>query len=273
MSMTKAIITDLDGTILPHGGQISAQTTESLVRAGAQDVVRIIATGRNLFAARKVIPADLPIDYLVFSSGAGVLRWEDKKILSATHLNQSETRFIASYLWDYNINFTIQKEIPDNHHFYYTNLYPVHEDYRHRLEIFKAFGTCIESSGEIQTGSTQLIMILDSLQLHLLEQIRADLNNYSVIRSTSPVDNRAIWLEIFPFGINKGATCGKLLNELDISPVDCAGIGNDYNDVDFLDICGQAFLVANAPQRLKPHYKAVASDRDEGFTKFAHLVL
>lgn len=271
--MTKAIITDLDGTILPHGGEISTQTINGLIRTGEQDITRIIATGRNLFAARKVIPDNLPIDYLVFSSGAGILRWADKKILSATHLSQSETRDIASYLWNYNINFTIQKEIPDNHHFYYTNLYPVHEDYRHRLEIFRAFGTCIESSGEIHSGATQLIMILDALQLHLLEQIRSDLKNYSVIRSTSPVDNRAIWLEIFPSGINKGTTCGKLLGQLNISPANCAGIGNDYNDVDFLDICGQAFLVANAPQRLKPHYKAVVSDRNDGFSQFVSQIL
>lgn len=269
--MTQAIITDLDGTILPSKGQISPETIEALTQAQERGIVRIIATGRNLFAARKVIPDSLPIDYLVFSSGAGIMRWSDKKILFTTHLNPAETKEIAAYLWEYNINFTIQREIPDNHFFYYTTLYPVHEDFRHRIEIYRDFGTCIENTDDIQTGSTQLIMILDPVQLHLLEQIRTDLSAYSVIRSTSPIDNRAIWLEIFPAGINKGTTCGTLLRELNISPTDCAGVGNDYNDVDFLDICGQAYLVANAPQRLKPHYKAVASDRDNGFQEFMHL--
>lgn len=269
---TKAVISDLDGTILPHGGQISASTLQALEQIGEQGMIRIIATGRNLFAARKVMPDTLPIDYLVFSSGAGIMRWNDKKVISTHHLSQQETQELADYLWDYNINFTIQQEIPGNHHFYYTNLYPLHDDFRHRIETYREFGTCIETTGEIKTGATQLIMILDPVQLHLLEQIRNDLKNYSVIRSTSPVDNRAIWLEIFPPGIHKGSACAALLNKLDISPSACAGIGNDYNDVDFLDICGQAYLVANAPQRLKPHYKSVTSDKDEGFTEFINLL-
>lgn len=265
---TKAIISDLDGTILPHGGQISSHTVQALEQVGKQGIIRVIATGRNLFAARKVIPDSLPIDYLIFSSGAGVMRWKDKKIITTHHLSRQETQEIAHYLWNYNINFTIQQEIPHNHHFYYTNLYPLHSDFQHRIETYREFGTCIETTGEIKTGATQLIMILDPVQLHLLEQVRNDLKNYTVIRSTSPTDNRAIWLEIFPLGIHKGSACTSLLQGLGISPADYAGIGNDYNDVDFLDICGQAYLVANAPQRLKPHYKSVASDKAEGFTEF-----
>lgn len=270
---TEAIITDLDGTILPHGGQISPKTIQALEKTGKKGILRIIATGRNLFAARKVIPDTLPIDYLVFSSGAGTMRWNDKEIISAHHLSRQETRELAAYLWNYNINFTIQQEIPENHHFYYTDLYPLHDDFRHRIETYREFGTCIETTEEIKTGATQLIMILDPVQLHLLEQVRNDLKNYSVIRSTSPVDNRAIWLEIFPPAIHKGSTCSSLLRQLGISPQACAGIGNDYNDVDFLDICGQAYLVANAPQRLKPHYKSVVSDKEEGFTEFIDRLL
>ena len=73
---------------------------------------------------------------------------------------------------------------------------------------------------------------------------------------------------IYPPGINKGSTCQELLRLLNLTGLDCAGLGNDYNDVDFLDICGQAYLVQNAPERLKPHYKSVASDRNNGFTEF-----
>lgn len=266
--MVKGIITDLDGTILPRNGQISPEIINAFCECGKNGIIRIIATGRNLFAARKAIPDNLPIDYLVFSSGAGILRWADKKIIFFSHLSLQETQEIAAYLWNYNINFTIQKEIPNNHHFYYTNLYPVHEDYKHRIELYHEFGSSIEMIDDIKTGATQLIMILDTLQLNLLQQVRANLDQYSVIRSTSPIDNRAIWLEIFPFGINKGTVCQNLLTELGIHANECAGIGNDYNDVDFLDICGQAYLVANAPKRLKPHYKSVASDRDGGFIEF-----
>ena len=66
--MIKAIITDLDGTLLPRGGSISADTLEAFRLAGNKGCIRIIATGRNLYSALKILPAGFPIDYLVFSS-------------------------------------------------------------------------------------------------------------------------------------------------------------------------------------------------------------
>lgn len=268
----KAIITDLDGTILPHGGNISEETFRSFRELGKKGVVRIIATGRTLFAARKFLSDDFPIDYLIFSSGTGTMRWKDKKILSAHHLSICEARQIARYLWEYNINFTVQQTIPDNHHFYYTDIYPHHTDFLRRVEKFGEFGTLIHHYDEIRTAASQFLLILDPTQLKLIEKIRCDLTQFSVVRSTSPFDHRAIWLEIYPSGIQKGSACRELLRTLRLKSRECAGLGNDYNDVDFLDVCGQAYLVANAPERLKPYYKSVASDRDNGFTEFIRKI-
>lgn len=268
----QAIITDLDGTILPRGGTISNAVTSSLEELGKNGIVRIIATGRNLYSARKALSDNFPIDYLVFSSGAGIMSWQDKQILHNRQLTIPQTREIANYLWNYNINFTIQKAIPENHHFYHTDIYPIHPDYQKRIDLYKEFGTCISHSNDIHTPATQFVMILDALQLKLVEKIRRDLSAYSIVRSTSPIDNQAIWLEIFPQGINKGTVCSHLLNRLNIPVAECAGLGNDYNDVDFLDICGQAYLVSNAPLRLKPHYKTVAKDIDNGFIEFISLL-
>ena len=269
----KAIITDLDGTILPSGGTISPQTLHALQTVGNRSIVRIVATGRTLFAARKFLTDDFPIDYLVFSSGAGIMEWKNKKILQAHHLSKEETQELATYLWEYNINFIVQQEIPDNHYFYYTDIYPAHRDYLRRLEKFRDYGTLISNPEEIRTPATQLIMILNDRQLALVEKIKQDLPRYSVIRSTSPLDNQAVWLEIYPSCVNKGYSCQYLLNFLKIATTDCAGIGNDYNDTDFLDICGKAYLVKNAPSPLLPHYRTVASVIQEGFSEFIAQIL
>ncbi|WP_251621338.1 HAD-IIB family hydrolase [Odoribacter lunatus] len=263
----KAIITDLDGTILPQGENISTATINTLKQLGNHHVFRIIATGRTLFAARKFLPDDFPIDYLIFSSGTGIMRWQDKKILVSHHISRKETQDIADYLWNYNINFTIQQEIPDNHYFYYTDIYPKHTDFQRRVEKFQEFGTIIQNSAEIKTAASQIILILHPEQIKLIEKIKKELPGYSVLRSTSPFDYKAIWLEIYPRGINKGYTCRELLRMLHLSGEECAGIGNDYNDTDFLDICAQSYVVANAPEQLKACYKSVASDRNNGFTE------
>lgn len=271
--MTRAIITDLDGTILPRKGKISLATLRAFREAGEKGCQRIIATGRNLYAALQVLPPDFPIDFLIFSSGAGIMRWSDRELLATHHLSRQDSCHIARYLLNHNINFTIQRKIPANHHFYYTDLYPLHEDYRRRLDTYKPFGTLLPSPADIQEETTQFVVILDALQLRLIEHIRHDLQPYSVVRSTSPIDNKAIWLEIFARGINKGNACRQLLAQLQINNSESAGLGNDYNDVDFLDICGAPYIVANAPLPLQKHYKTVKTDREEGFAQFIRKIL
>ena len=72
--MIKAIIIDLDGTTLPRNWhQISEENRVALEEAGQQGVVRILATGRSVFSLNNTLPEGLPVDYMVFSSGAGIM--------------------------------------------------------------------------------------------------------------------------------------------------------------------------------------------------------
>lgn len=112
--MVKAIIIDLDGTTLPRNKhQISEENRKALEEAGRQGVVRILATGRSVFSLNNTLPEGLPVDYMVFSSGAGIMRWEDKEILYTRELSTEDTLDIATHLWKYDINFTIQQRIPE----------------------------------------------------------------------------------------------------------------------------------------------------------------
>ena len=267
--MIKAIIIDLDGTTLPRNGhQISEETRVALEEAGQQGVIRILATGRSVFSLNNTLPEGLPVDYMVFSSGAGIMHWDDKEILLTRELSAEETRDIATHLWKYDINFTIQQRIPDNHHFYYRNISSLHEDFRRRIENYPGLGTPISSIDEIQGGATQFLVILDAQQLQLHGDIQQKLSTYSVIRSTSPIDNQAIWTEIFAPEVNKGTSCQLLLNQLNLRYEECAGLGNDYNDIDFLNRCGHPFVVSNAPESLREQFDTMPADEDNGLAAF-----
>lgn len=272
--MVKAIIIDLDGTTLPRGAKaISKENREALEEAGRKGITRILATGRSVFSFSNALPEGLPIDYMVFSSGAGIMQWSDQRLLCTRELSSEETLDIATILWKYDINFTIQQPIPDNHHFYYRNTSPLHEDFRRRVENYPGLGTPIQTTQDIQGGATQFLVILDSRQLHLHGDIQEELSGYSVIRSTSPIDNQAIWTEIFARDVNKGTSCQILLDQLNIRYSECAGLGNDYNDIDFLERCGHPFIVANAPEPLRSKFNNVTADTNNGLAEFIHTSL
>lgn len=272
--MVKAIIVDLDGTILPNRKRrISPANEAALEEAARHGIARILATGRSPYSLYRVLPQGLPIDYMVFSSGAGIMRWSDKAILHKRELSPADTQKIAALLWKYDLNFTIQSHIPDNHYFIYRQTKQPHEDFRRRVEDYPGFSSPVTSLEEIRDGGTQFLAILDSSQLRLFQELQERLPEYSVIRATSPIDKQAIWTEIFAPGVNKGASCQLLLERLGLSFQDCAGLGNDYNDVDFLSRCRHPFVVANAPEELRRRFPSVTADTDDGLAEFIHLML
>ena len=69
------LVTDLDGTLLDARQRLSEVNRDALEASSRAGVLRVVATGRSLYAARKVIDAGFPIDYLVYSSGAGTVSW------------------------------------------------------------------------------------------------------------------------------------------------------------------------------------------------------
>ena len=107
LSKLKMVVTDLDGTLLNPQHQISDKDFRSLKLLGENKIYRVIATGRSIYSLNRVIPADFPIDYLIFSSGSGILNWNTKKILHAQSLNSNEVVIIANFLTKMNTFLTV----------------------------------------------------------------------------------------------------------------------------------------------------------------------
>lgn len=94
--MIRAIIIDLDGTTLPRNWHsISEANREALEKAGKQGITRILATDAPYSPSTTHFPKGLPVDYMVFSSGAGIMRWHNREILVTRELSPEETRDIS----------------------------------------------------------------------------------------------------------------------------------------------------------------------------------
>ena len=92
MSEVKMVVTDLDGTLLQSDHSISPTDKETLERLGSLDVCRVAATGRNLFKVRQVLNEDSPFDYVIVSSGAGIIDWKSQKLIRALSIPAETTR-------------------------------------------------------------------------------------------------------------------------------------------------------------------------------------
>jgi len=260
------VVTDLDGTLLNSVGAASNPNIDILNRLGEDDIVRVIATGRSLYSINKALCDDFPVDYIIFSSGAGVIRWCDKQIIHQRHLSQIETQSVIDEFILLDLDFMVHDTIPHNHFFYYHAISNDNPDFFRRIEVYKAFCRPYIPGIEFPNGATQLLAVLPNNPC-LFNSLSGKFPDLKIIRTTSPLDGDSIWMEVFPPDVSKAYGITWLCsNEIFCEMKDVVSIGNDFNDLDMLELTANSYVVANAPSELKERYKVVASNDDNGFS-------
>lgn len=263
-------IMDFDGTLLRSDRTIAAIDRAALAKLGELGIVRVIATGRSLFSFNTVAVADLPLDFVIFSTGAGVLQYTGGDIVRKASLEPREVERASEILKAYRLDYMIHHAIPHNHKFAYFRSNSKNADFDRRLKIYSQHA---EPLSEIANGfgpATQLLAVVPVRGGNaVLETIRRALPDYNVIQTTSPLDGESTWIEIFPATVSKSLTAAWLAGELGIDKQRAVSVGNDYNDLDLLEWTDRSYVVDNAPPDLKKRFTSVASNNDGGVAEAA----
>jgi len=234
--------------------------------------VRVVATGRSLFSALKVLGPDFPIDYLVHASGAGVTRWPDRQHLHSHHMPKVQAHELATELVRRGLDFMLHHALPDNHCFYAHRARAGNADFERRVELYAAHAAPLAQPLRIERPMSQALVIEPAASESQYQALRAALPGYKVIRTTSPLDGASHWTEIFPRGVSKAAASEWLRSQLELTGSTLA-VGNDYNDDDLLEWGDLACVVGNAPPDLLARYRSVASNDQSGFSEAVRLAL
>lgn len=259
------VVTDLDGTLLNSRGKVSSTDIDTLFRLGESGVVRAIATGRSPYSFSKVIPTDFPIDYLIFSSGAGMLEWGTNKILYTTEIPAAQVQSIVDELIAHEVDFMVHEPIPANHRFLYHQSGNHNPDFLHRIELYRPFCQPYIPGVAYDSAATQLLAVLPH-DVEWFEVLSGKFPTLKVIRATSPLDGHSIWMEIFRSDVSKAFGINWLCSRLGIEKDEVLTLGNDFNDLDMLCSFENSFVVENAPEELKSTFRVVKSNNESGFS-------
>lgn len=276
MSEVKMVITDLDGTLLQQDHTISQTDYTTLLELGKRRILRIAATGRNLAKVKQVIHTEAPFDYIIFSSGAGIINWKSKKLLRAKSIQANEAQRLTLFLINKGVNFKISKEIPDNHNFAWWKSSDCPEFDRY-IEYNNKHGEAAVINPSETYAISQALVFLPGNDNHFNQLKEIILNSFphlSIIRATSPLNPKFTWLEIFPEGISKADGIDAICALTGIHPENTLSIGNDFNDVEMLEYTRHAYVVENAPKELKNRFVNCRAHHNDGFTHavMRHLV-
>jgi Cof subfamily protein (haloacid dehalogenase superfamily) len=269
------VATDLDGTLLKDDKTISDTDLNTLIRLAANGIIRLAATGRSLYKVNEVLAHNIPFNYIVFSSGGGVYDWNAKKLLVSEHFKKDISVRLCRFLVELNLDFVVFQPIPEN------NLFLFHQGVSSSIEFKNYLERHTGDFSELDIESYsyfagQFMSIIpndETLFSSISRKLSSTFNGIRIIRTTSPIDKRFTWLEIFPDTVSKGHGIRWVCDRLKIPYSDTAGVGNDFNDIDMLDFVGHPFILGHSPSGLHGKYGSVIETNNQsGFSKVIELL-
>ncbi|MDY0221351.1 MAG: HAD hydrolase family protein [Desulfobacterium sp.] len=270
-------ITDLDGTLLNDDRRISQEDLNALEALGKMGVVRVVATGRSWYSFHKAITSlalggpdnFLPVDYVIFSTGAGIMAFPSMELVCDHSLSQHEVHRITDHFEAERCDYMVHRPIPRTREFVFRSHGRDNPDFRSRIEIYRPWAKPMDAMGINGFGrATQVVAVVPGQgALGVFKNTQIALPDLSVVRATSPLDHESMWIEVFPGGVSKSHSAAWLVDKLGMGQNNVVAVGNDYNDLDLLLWAGKGFVVTNAPPDIKSRFITVPSNNNSGVAR------
>lgn len=259
-------ITDFDGTLLGSDGTIAQRDLDALATLSSHGVKTAIATGRSLHSFLNSPGADLNVDYIIFTTGAGVVSKPGYDLLYQVNLSAEMVAQALKSMANSAFDFMLHHPVPDNHLYVYRRVSKNNTDFESRIERHREFGHALENTHTNGFGAAaQFVVIVPAEKSSdALDALRREFSGLSVVRATSPLDHASNWIELFHPKVSKGKTAAWLASELCIDHRNTIAIGNDYNDADLLEWAAHSFVVENAPADMRAEFETVSSNDNGG---------
>ena len=267
MTPPHLVVTDLDGTLLDSASRLGGANRRALEALGRNGTVRAVATGRSLYSARGVMPTDFPIDYLAFSSGAGVVSWADGRPLRSRAMAPGVVSGLVARLRALALDFMVHHAVPDTHCFhFFRSSNGDNSDFERRIERYARFSRRLCGGFPAEIEVSQLLVVEPPGAASHLDLLAREFEGVHVVRTTSPLDHASTWIELFPIGVSKSHASDWIRDRHGIERARTIAVGNDYNDLDMLEWAGRACVVSNAPASMRAQFEVVRANDDDGFT-------
>jgi hypothetical protein len=272
----RLVATDLDGTFLKNDKTISSKNLESLQLLGEKNITRVAATGRSMYKVFEVLKPEIPFDFVVFSSGAGVFDWQKQQLIFSRNLSQHSVKKLLHYFISERLNFHAFFPTPENHKHWFYRGHKKCEEFERYFTYNQAYSFELNVNNLPETEMCQFLVIIpeDEERFKTLKnKIESICPEIRAIRASSPITKGFIWIEIFHQTVSKGNGIKHICELTGIQSEQTIGIGNDYNDFDLLEFTGFSFLTDNAPPEIKHRYPNTSSNENDAFANTIQPIL
>ncbi|MEG7532018.1 MAG: HAD family hydrolase, partial [Hungatella sp.] len=233
--MIKLIASDLDGTLLRDGAQSLNPSIFTLIqRLKEKNILFVAASGRQYYNMQNLFaPVKDDVAYICENGSLGIFH---DQLFSESYIDRPIGHEIIA---------TIQ-EHPEcelllsckNAH-YISNPSPFYEN--HMRNVVKNKMITVPDIFDIKEPYLKISACNFSGISYLEPAFRAKFSDQVNIALAGDG-----WLDTIPKGTHKGYTLQKLLNQLGIHPDECIAFGDQYNDMEMLQLAGTSYAMSDA---------------------------
>ncbi|HLS03607.1 MAG TPA: HAD family hydrolase [Actinomycetales bacterium] len=256
MVAMKMVATDLDGTIIPHGGSISQRTLDAFAACEEAGIKVVYVTGRPPRWLDPVIEVTGHRGYAIAANGAMVIDVAREQHLTVHGIPTEVVEEVVH---------TLRKAIPDIALAVETpELFWIESAYQRRRDPRAAEGLRPVRDTETERYADRVEYLIDGshpvikivgrsaeLGVDELLAVGREHVNHLVAATHSSVD--VPLLEMGAKGITKATTLAELAQSWDLTPADVITFGDMPNDVDMLRWSGHSYAMTGG------HFEAIAA--------------
>ncbi len=234
------LITDLDGTLLPHNKKLLPDDINAINRFISDGGRFSIATGRPIQSVATYLKALKVTDPVILYNGSAIYDTISDKFLWCDYLNEKARKLISDVLKAYpdvsaeilteNEIYSFQKNKREEYHISITNTNPI------ECSIDEAGNRWLKALFAIEPER------IDRLIKFVAEQ---NYNYFTYVQSC------AFFYEVLPKGNSKGTALKRLRDMTGLNNYTVVAVGDYANDIEMLEYADIGVATANASDDVK----------------------
>jgi Cof subfamily protein (haloacid dehalogenase superfamily) len=268
----KILFSDLDGTLVEHGGDITTETMDAVNRLKEAEIDLILVSGRHA-DMMKSIHSKLNLKTPVIGCNGGMIKnLTTKTLLDAKELSQEIIQKTISIARTLSVDWVVYEQ----NHIFYEQMPPLSyklpyindklpEDLRSNFVHVQTLDEMFQK----EPVFLKILLLFDKNMEALEEgkQLLNQLEGVHVLRSANS------YLDVMSVGTSKGNAIKMYLEKLNIPRESVAAIGDAQNDIDMIEYAGLGMAMGNAVEPVKEVAQFVTGHVPIGFLEAVeHLI-
>jgi len=261
----KAIVSDLDGTLLNNNHEISEYTQKTICKLIEKGYKFFIATGRHHIDAAN-IKNRLKLNTMLITSNGARVHNETGEELFAYNIDQAIVHEI------------LQLNVYDDIHI---NIYQADkwltDKENSRIKLSSARSNFFYELIEFKTLEPQNVAKIffscpdEQKLVDLHKKIQDRFPDQLTLTFSNPH-----CLEVMKLNVSKGKALKHVLERYNISPKECIAFGDGLNDLEMLQFVGKGLVMGNAHNKLKEvlsEHEVIQENHKDGVAKYLEKLL